>query len=67
MSDDRLEQDETNDEDVEAHKKKVLTEATNELGSDESDDVEAHRKKHANDEPASDDDSDDFEAHRKKS
>jgi len=67
MSDDRLEQDETNDEDVEAHKKKHLNlEATNELGSDESDDVEAHRKKHANDEPASDDDSDDFEAHRKK-
>jgi hypothetical protein len=68
MSDDRLEQDEANDEDVEAHKKKHLTlEATDDLGSDESDDVEAHRKKHANEEPASDDDSDDFEAHRKKS
>ena len=67
MSDDRLEQDESNDEDVEAHKKKHLTlEATDDLGSDESDDVEAHRKKHANEEPASDDDSDDFEAHRKK-
>jgi hypothetical protein len=67
MSDDRFEQDEANDEDVEAHKKKHLTlEATDELGSDESDDVEAHRKKHANEEPASDDASDDFEAHRKR-
>jgi hypothetical protein len=68
MSEDRFEQEEPKDEDVEAHKKKQLNvEATDELGSDESDDVEAHRKHHgATEEPASDDDSDDFEAHRKR-
>ncbi len=59
MSEDRFEQDEAKDEDVEAHKKKML--------ADDELDVEAHRKKMlANDEPGSDDESDDVEAHRKR-
>ncbi len=61
MSEDRLLQ---GDEDVEAHRKKNLTDEP--ASEDESDDVEAHRKKNATDEPPSDDASDDFEAHRKR-
>jgi hypothetical protein len=67
MSEDKFEQEEAEDDEVEAHKKKALNLEATELGSDESDDVEAHRKKaHANEEPASEDDSDDVEAHRRK-
>jgi hypothetical protein len=69
MSEDRFEQEETQDDDVEAHRRKHLnTEASDELGSDDSDDVEAHRRKGLNDElKESDEGSDDFELHRRKS
>jgi hypothetical protein len=57
MSDELFEKDESEDEDVEAHKTRVR------MGNDEpeAEDVEAHLKVRA----ATDDDSDDVEAHRK--
>ena len=66
MSDDRIEQEEPEDQDVEAHKKKHLNDegGSDELNRNESDDFEAHKKK-ATEEPASEEDSDDVEAHRK--
>ena len=71
MSDERLKQDEAKDEDVEAHRKQQrAVEATDDLGTDDSDDVEAHRRQQrlveATDEPGTDD-SDDVEAHRRQS
>jgi hypothetical protein len=67
MSEDRFEQEEAQDDDVEAHRRKHLnTEPGDELGSD-SDDVEAHRRKHLTDElKDTDEDSDDFELHRRR-
>jgi len=62
MSEDRYEE-ESKEEDVEAHRRKSLTD---EPGSDDSDDVEAHRKKGLTDEPNDSDGSDDFELHRKR-
>lgn len=68
MSEDRFEQEEPKDEDVEAHRRKHLTdEASDELGGDDSDDVEAHKKKGLTDElNDSVEGSDDFELHRRK-
>jgi hypothetical protein len=67
MSEDKFEQ-EPKDEDVEAHRRKHLTdEAPGELGDDDSDDVEAHKKKGLTDElNDSVEGSDDFELHRRK-
>jgi hypothetical protein len=62
MSEERFDQEET--EDVDAHKHHVRM-GTDEPGTDEeSDDVEAHRRvRAATDEPGGDDGSDDVEAH----
>jgi hypothetical protein len=66
MSDERFEQDEREDEEVEAHKKKSVMANDEPASDDESDEVEAHKKKSvmANDEPGSDDGSDEVEAHQ---
>jgi hypothetical protein len=68
MSEEKFEQEEPKEEDVEAHRRKHLTdEAPGELGDDDSDDVEAHRKRALTDElKDSDEGSDDFELHRKR-
>jgi hypothetical protein len=69
MSEDRFDQEEAQDDDVEAHRRRHLTDEPSEAGSDDSDDVEAHRRRHLTDELKETDDdneSDDFELHRRR-
>jgi hypothetical protein len=68
MSEQERFESEEGQEDVEAHKKKAVTDDPTASGDDSADDFEAHKKKALTDDPtASDDDStDDFEAHSKK-
>jgi hypothetical protein len=69
MSEDRIDQGEAKDDDVEAHRRRHLTDELREADSDDSDDVEAHRRRALTDELKETDDdneSDDFELHRRR-